>query len=428
MISVETLRKDVSHLTETIGVRLAGSPAELEAAKYMQKRFLENVPQCTIEEFPIRERAVEREELEVLVGNEWLSFPANLFNSAPGTDGKTVEAEMVIFHSRTDYQREDLSYLTGKAVVHLGVHIKREEDYRRLMEAKPAFLLMVDIRYTGKTPLADGLFPTYVEKYGAVPTVNVAYFDAWKWCAEGASKARLTVVGASVPATSYNVVAEIPGTDPNALCIYCGSHIDSQAYTVGADDNATGSAVLLSLAEELAKKPHRHTIRLIGFGAEEQLSVGSSQYIRRHREEIEAQGKFMCNFDSCSTPMGWNTFIMNADPALREQLAEHHHGHGIYYEEMLVPDPTNDLFPFVVLGVPGVTALRRNCESGKFYHHQPTDTIANVSFDIVKQIATSSLEWIEKLADDPNLCDLPGTDPTKEETVQALWSSTFGGW
>lgn len=428
MISQEILRKDVSYLTETIGVRLAGSPAERQAAEYMRDRFLESTPFCTIEEFPIFERAVEKESLEILIDDEWASFPGSLFNSAPGTDGDPVEADIVVFHSRTDYQREDLSYLTGKAVIHLGVHIKREEDYRRLMEAKPAFLLMVDIRYTGTIPLADGLFPTYVEKYGAVPTINVAYYDAWKWCTHGAKKARLNVIGAAVPGTSYNVVAEFPGTDPNAMCLYCGSHIDSQAYTVGADDNAIGSSILLSLASEIARKPHRHTIRLIAFGSEEQLSVGSSQYVRRHREEIEKCGKFMCNFDSCSTPMGWSTFIMNATPELRARLAEHHHKHGVYYEEILQPDPTNDLFPFTVLGVAGVTALRRNCESGKFYHHQPTDTIDNISFEIAAQIAASSLAWLEQLADDPNLRDLPGTDPAVEATVNQLWSSTFGGW
>ena len=119
---------------------------------------------------------------------------------------------------------------------------------------------------------------------------------------------------------------------------------------------------------------------------------------------------------------------MNATPELRARLAEHHHKHGVYYEEILQPDPTNDLFPFTVLGVAGVTALRRNCESGKFYHHQPTDTIDNISFEIAAQIAASSLAWLEQLADDPNLRDLPGTDPAVEATVNQLWSSTFGGW
>jgi hypothetical protein len=46
------------------------------------------------------------------------------------------------------------------------------------MGAEPAFLLFVDTRFPGSVALADGLFPAYVQAYGARTTVNVAYQDA----------------------------------------------------------------------------------------------------------------------------------------------------------------------------------------------------------------------------------------------------------
>ncbi len=428
MICAENLRNDIAYLTETIGIRLAGSPEEKRAAEYLCDRFLEYTPHCTIEEFPVMQRVVEQETLEIELDGKWISFPASLLNSAPSTSGKPVEADLVFFNAHTDYQRADFSYLHGKAVIHYGIHIKREEDYRRLMEAEPAFLLMVDTRYTSSAPLADGLFPAYVKKYGAVPTMDVAFFDAWKWCAEKATRARLTVTGGVKESVSYNVIAEIPGTDPEPLCIYGGGHIDSQAYSAGADDNATGCAVMLEMARILSQKPHRHTIRLITFGSEEQLSVGSAQYVRRHRDEIEKQGKFMCNFDSCGSLVGWDFFIMNADPALRDRLITHYNTRDIYYESMLQPDPTNDLFPFTVLGVPGFTVMRRNCESGKFYHHTPMDTLDKLSPEALAKRASATAEWITELADSADLRDLPGTDPSVAETVQLLWNTTYGGW
>ncbi len=428
MICAENLKKDIQYLTQTIGVRLAGSAEEKRAAEYLRDRFLEYTPHCTIEEFPIMQRVVTEEKLEMLIGGEWLSFPANLLNSAPSTNGKPVEAELAFFNAHTDYDRPDFSYLTGKAVIHYGIHIKREEDYRRLMEAKPAFLLMVDTRYTTSVPPADGLFPTYVQKYGAVPTVDVAFFDAWKWCSEKATRARLTVSGGVVESVSYNVIAELPGTDAEPFCLYGGGHIDSQAYTVGADDNATGCSVMLEMARVLSQKPHRHTVRLIAFGSEEQLSVGSAQYARRHREEIAKQGKFMCNFDSCGSFIGWDFFIMNVDPKLREALTEHYNKRDIYFESMTRPDPTNDLFPFTVLGVPGVTLMRRNCESGKFYHHSTGDTLDKLSPEIVAARASATAEWMLGLVDSDDLQNLPGTDPAFNDEVQALWNSTFGGW
>ena len=46
---------------------------------------------------------------------------------------------------------------------------------------------------------------------------------------------------------SQNIIATTPGTDPKAGCIYLGSHVDSVAGSPGADDNAVGCAILLSV-------------------------------------------------------------------------------------------------------------------------------------------------------------------------------------
>jgi Zn-dependent M28 family amino/carboxypeptidase len=47
---------------------------------------------------------------------------------------------------------------------------------------------------------------------------------------------------------------------------------------------------VLELARLLQPRPRRRTIRLISFGAEEQLSVGSTAYVRAHREETATRG------------------------------------------------------------------------------------------------------------------------------------------
>ena len=169
------LEKHVRALTDDIGIRLAGSERERRAAEYLRDVCKKYTPHVTIEEFPVNERCVISEKLEVEINGVWKEFPCSLFSSAPSTDGKDVEAEIVFFDTATGYQRKDLSFLTGKAVVHLGCHIESEDNYRRLMEAAPEFILFVDTRYNGTVQLADGLFPAYVKKYGAIPSLNVAY-------------------------------------------------------------------------------------------------------------------------------------------------------------------------------------------------------------------------------------------------------------
>lgn len=421
MVSSDNLFYHVDYLAHTIGTRLAGSAEERSAAEYLQNEFLKYVPSCTMEEFPVLSRRIEHEKLEIMIDNSWIEYPATSFNGAPSTNGVPVEAELVFFDSHTDYQRDDLSYLRGKAVIHYGTAM---HDYRRLMAAKPAFLLVVDTRYTSTIPLNDGLLPANIQKYGAVPTMDVAFYDAWHWCTKHASRARLTITGGSIPAISQNVIAELPGSDENPYCLYISGHTDTAANSPGADDNAIGCAVAVELARVLSKKKHRNTIRFIAFGTEEQLSVGSAQYARRHRAEIESAGKFVCNFDSCGSAVGWNKFVINADTILRNQLFEHFRAHDVYYLEYSDPDPCNDLFPFTVLGVPGITVMRSNCECGKFFHHRPDNDMPVISTEIVASVSSACAALVEQLADS-DLTNFPSIDLSSREKVMSLWNTMY---
>lgn len=82
MISGENIMKDVAYLTGDIGIRLAGSPQEKVAASYLQKRFLEYVPQCEIEEFPTVCSDLDV-KLRLRVGDAWEELPALQFNLTP---------------------------------------------------------------------------------------------------------------------------------------------------------------------------------------------------------------------------------------------------------------------------------------------------------------------------------------------------------
>ena len=166
-------------LTETIGVRLAGSDSERAAAEYLAAAGAA-LPGAAvaIEEFPVWERHVTRESLDIRIGGRWQAFGCSLFGAAPSTEGRVIEAPLVFFDTATGYQRESLAHLKGAAVVHFGCHLETPDHYRRLMAAEPAFLLFVDVRYPGVVPLADGLFPAYVHAHGAVPSMNVDYQDA----------------------------------------------------------------------------------------------------------------------------------------------------------------------------------------------------------------------------------------------------------
>ena len=84
--------------------------------------------------------------------------------------------------------------------------------------------------------------------------------------------------------TSYNVIAEIPGTDKADEVVMLGGHLDSWHAATGATDNAVGCAVMMEAARILAAvgvKPRR-TIRVALWSGEEQGLLGSQAYVKEH--------------------------------------------------------------------------------------------------------------------------------------------------
>jgi hypothetical protein len=84
--------------------------------------------------------------------------------------------------------------------------------------------------------------------------------------------------------TSYNVVAEIPGSDKASEVVMLGGHLDSWHSATGATDNAIGCATMMEAARiirALGLKPRR-TIRLALWSGEEQGLLGSKEYVKQH--------------------------------------------------------------------------------------------------------------------------------------------------
>jgi hypothetical protein len=101
-----------------------------------------------------------------------------------------------------------------------------------------------------------------------------------------------TIVNRDYPSgkTSYNAIAEIPGTDKADEVVMLGGHLDSWHAATGATDNAIGCAVMMEAARILSTigvKPRR-TIRVALWGGEEQGLLGSAAYVAQHFGTAEA--------------------------------------------------------------------------------------------------------------------------------------------
>jgi len=84
--------------------------------------------------------------------------------------------------------------------------------------------------------------------------------------------------------TSYNTVAEIPGTDKADEVIMLGGHLDSWHAATGATDNAIGCAIMMEamrILKTLNVRPRR-TIRVALWSGEEEGLLGSQAYVKAH--------------------------------------------------------------------------------------------------------------------------------------------------
>ena len=220
--------------------------------------------------------------------------------------------------------------------------------------------MFVDVRYPGSVATADGMFPAYTHAYGALSVVSVSFTDAWHWREKGATDARFRGLGGMRHSSSGNVIAELPGTDPDGGMLFVGAHHDTQADSVGADDNAVGVAGVLELTRSLIDVPRKRTIRLVSFGAEEQLSAGSAAYVRRHREELRRYGRFMLNFDSYGSLLGW-TELSCCGP---DEMGKYLNSFFVDQDEYVIVKnevvPYADHFPFAACGMPTAWLGRSN--------------------------------------------------------------------
>lgn len=89
-----------------------------------------------------------------------------------------------------------------------------------------------------------------------------------------------------------NVEAELPGAAQSDGIIIIGAHYDTVWGTPGADDNASGVAVMLAIARMFAGSPQHRTLRFVAFANEEppyfwQPQMGSLVYARQCRSRHE---------------------------------------------------------------------------------------------------------------------------------------------
>jgi Zn-dependent M28 family amino/carboxypeptidase len=121
------------------------------------------------------------------------------------------------------------------------------------------------------------------------------------------------------------------------------------------------------------------TLRFIAFAVEELGVLGSTMYVKKHRDEL-GPVSFMLNLDACvgSSPA---EFVLNGFEELRPLLQGFAADmrYRLSTKQRMVT--ASDNFPFVMQGIPAINLVRRGVDPrlGRGYGHTAADTLDKVS-------------------------------------------------
>ncbi len=251
-----------------------------------------------------------------------------------------------------------------------------------------------EINGQNEFPSAEQSFPAFVlarEHYGRIVRLLEKKLLV---------KLELYLQTTSHPASEgFNVVAELPGTDPQLKdeIVMLGGHLDSWHSGTGATDNGAGSAVMLEamrILKAIGAKPRR-TIRLGLWEGEELGYLGSMGYVKKHfgdprtMELKPEHAKLSAYFNLDAGTGKIRGIYLQGNEAVRP-----------IFESYLMPfnylgastvtsinDGGTDHMPFDAIGLPGFDFIQDDIDYESRTHHSDLDVYEALLADDLKQAA-----------------------------------------
>ncbi|MCX2742114.1 M28 family metallopeptidase [Pontibacter anaerobius] len=381
---------------------------DLKAALYIKNRFdemglqpLEGQSYFQEFSFPVN-RIVKTPQLQVngrtLVPGQ--DFVARSSSASGAGKAKVLPLDTLVFTDARVAQKFFRKNFTNKALVYPQQEQKRLAQLpapyqQKLQQAKVHIILQ-----------PKSLLTTVAKQQEAVPVLEVLQ-NAWPQQAE---KVYFTVQADLNPQhQTQNVIGFIPGSQqPDSVLVFSAhyDHLGSQGkevYFPGANDNASGTTMLLELAQHYSRPENqpKYSMVFIAFAAEEAGLLGSFHYVQNPLFPLQ-QISFLLNLDLLGTGdeglMVVNGKVHEQEFGLLQRLNEQHH----YLPQIKSRGKAanSDHYPFSEAGVP---AFFFYTLGGTAAYHNPQDHAAQLpltKFPEVFKLITSFAEAL--MADEIN--------------------------
>ncbi|MEE6258322.1 M28 family metallopeptidase [Plantactinospora sonchi] len=252
-------------------------------------------------------------------------------------------------------------------------------------------------------------------------------------------------------ASTENIFAESRWGNPNNV-VMAGAHLDSVPEGPGINDNGSGSAALLEIAEKMSWIPTKNRVRFALWGAEEANLVGSTHYVANLSEAEQDRIALYLNFDMVGSP-NYVRFVYDGDnsafpPGTGSAAGPPGSGaieelfHDYFASQRLDSAETpfsgrSDYGPFIAAGVDIPSGglftgaeLIKTAEEAAVYggtagqpydpcYHQRCDDINNVSVKAIDEMSDAIAHAIITYAFDTRGLTAPTTGPAEGTTAPA---------
>lgn len=204
------------------------------------------------------------------------------------------------------------------------------------------------------------------------------------------------------PSTA-NVVATLRGTVSPEVVYVVGSHFDSRAEGPGADDNTSGTTMLLETARVLARTPLPATVMFVSFTGEEAGLLGSREFVRRARaDSLQLVGVMNNDMMGWSNDQRLDNTIRYSNPGIRDVQ----HGAALEFSTLITYDAlyykSTDAAAFYEAYGDIIGGFGSYPILGNPHYHQSHDVLETINFVQVAENTKANVATVMMLAMSPS--------------------------
>jgi carboxypeptidase Q len=426
--------RETAALTDGIGPRLSGSAGAAAAVQQVAEALRQLGLEVRLEpvKVPHWVRGVELAQLTDWpghVGSLQQKIAVTALGGSVATPQKGLIAPVVVVRDYTQLEALGTAGVRGRIVLfaaafdeamnaagHPDAAYSKAVDYRANGASRAAALGAVAALnrsagpMTGRTPHTGALH--YADGVVKIPAGAVSAEDALlieRLATQGSVRMQLTLTPQTLPdADSFNVVADLKGRERPDEVVVVSGHLDSWDLGTGAQDDATGVAAAMQVAEAFQKsglRPRR-TLRVIAWMNEENGLMGGKTYAAQHAAELDHHQASIEMDIGAGHPTG---IIANVTPEtlpLLQPVADTLKDIGAGIVEHALHSVGADIGPMAKAGVPDFAPQT----DGRAYfaiHHTAADTFDKINSRYLAENATVLAVLAFALADGPALPRLP---------------------